>query len=133
MDIYPLQDCLLLTLDENFDRILLCFYTEDPVRPPDGPLQRKIKKYYEPEEIPMYLREEIWVWEEGDYVKEDMREELIEGNEYAEGIRKHFKYAIRYKVIDKCKSVIDHHATRNYYNLGDGGRWCRGWTKSDEF
>lgn len=75
----PLVDCLQVPLDEEFNRILIYTYTDNPTPSHDPSKdQEKLKEYNIPDEFPLYLHIELWEWWEDTYIKKEMKEELID-------------------------------------------------------
>ena len=135
LDIYPLCDCLQLPLDNNYDRILVCYYTDSPSKPYDA-FTRKMYKI--PDETPLYLCTEVWQWEESRYNRIDRSEKILPKEEAQALVKKYLRFIIpihewslNYKdYYDKYKNYkpsLYHLDSTGYYNLGQGGRWNRAW------
>ena len=133
-NLYPLQDCLQIPLDEDFNRILLYVYVYNPT-PLTDPFKEKMRReeleeHITPDEFPMYLNIELWEWQDDNYIKKETSEELI-SIDIAKIITKRY---LRF-IIQAQKEYIDYNrkypllSRTPYYNIGIGCRWNRGWAR----
>lgn len=130
INLYPLQDCLLIPLDGGFNRILIYAYTDNPNSPYDAFI---LRKYNIPEEIPLYLHEELWEWQEDKYVKKETKEELVDKDTAKILTEKYLRFIVQPRQEDmnyqkdfKYKQVL---SVTPYYQIGLGCRWNRAWMK----
>ena len=138
MNLRPLNDCIQIPLDDDYNEILIYYYTDSPNRSYDGFVR---KRYKIPDEIPLYLCKELWKWEDGKYVKKERSEELLKKKEAQILIKKYLRFMIPthewdmnyrsfYEKHKNYKHSLLHQSSTDYYNLGDGGRWNRAWDGS---
>jgi len=127
---------LLVPLDDDYDEIIIYYYTDAPNR--HNPFALFVTEEYE---TPLYLCREMWVWHEGKYVRKKRYEELLDKQIARALVKFHLRFVVpthewnmHYKSFyDKYKDYIPtlyHRKVREYFNLGHGGRWNRTWEGS---
>jgi hypothetical protein len=129
----PLVDCLQIPLDEEYNRILIYSYTDNPNTPYDVFV---LKRYNIPEEVPLYLHTELWEWEEDKYIRKGkLREEIIDKPAAKILTEKYLRYIVQtrpedmnYKKDFNLKHAL---SITPYYQIGVGCRWNRAWVAYD--
>jgi hypothetical protein len=121
-------------LDEEYNRILIYAYTDNPNTRYDVFI---LKRYNIPEEVPLYLHTELWEWKEDKYIRKWMKEEEIDKPAAKILTEKYLRYIIQARPEDMNyrKDFSYRHALSitSYYQLDVGCRWNRRWAKDETF
>jgi hypothetical protein len=139
MNLRILKDCIQVPLDEEYNEILIYYYTDSPNKPYDAFVRRRFNI---PDEIPMYLYVELWKWNGKDYVRKDRNEKVLGKRETKVLINKYLKFVVPkhewdfsyndfYEKNKDYKHSVSENVKSGYYNLGNGGRWNRAWEKDE--
>ena len=116
----PLVDCLQVPLDEEYNKIIIYTYIDNPIKFNDRfkekDRQDKLKEYDTSDEFPLYLNIELWEWQGDTYIKKAMKEIMLKRETTQIITEKYLRFAIR---SGKLLKFISH---------GEGSKWKKGWT-----
>jgi len=140
MNIRPLSDCIQIPLDEEYNKIIIYYYTDAPTKPYDAFIR---KKYNIENEIPLYICMELWKLDGTEYIKEESMERVLEVEETKALIKLYlrfmvpthewdFSYKTSYEKYKNYRHSLHYSSSLSYYNLGNGTRWNRSWEISGD-
>ena len=117
INFYPLKDCIMIPLSDEFDQIELYYYTEYPSCAFDA-FVRKEYDFSCEKEMPLYLYKELWHWYSGENKYKKINDMFIV-------IPKKAAQTLRKEYLDKdykpANRLIAYSSWKEVQELGAGG------------